>query len=290
MEINLKKLGILLLVLWGVSSCNDSEDNAPQDLTSQEVVAVTQADELSINLDNIIDFAFSSDGVVLSGKSAGFNASKFPDCVMITTVETQESIEKTISFDENCELPGGYLVSGEVKLTYANNPEATSVSVAVEFTDFVIDGIQINGTKQMVWSEGGEGENPSSTYTTNITIVWPDGSTTDLAGTRTREWVEGYGIGEWADNVYEITGNWVLIAKTGDIYSGEITTPLRVELTCPNIVSGVIHLVKNQILEVDIDFGDGTITRRLFLYLTEIHTRSHYNRDKNVKGIKIKIP
>lgn len=99
--------------------------------------------------------------------------------------------------------------------------------------------------------------NPQSDAVASYSGIWPDGSEARFSGNRTREWLEGYGSGFWGDNVFLITGQGIYTGKTGAVYTREIITPLRRELSCRFIVSGVLEVSKNE-YTVSLDFGDGT--------------------------------
>jgi len=76
-------------------------------------------------------------------------------------------------------------------------------------------------------------------------------------GEKTREWIEGYDTRTWGDNVYLITGNWTNTFKDGTIFSATITEPLRREMSCRYIVSGIVEFVKGDATG-SLNFGDGT--------------------------------
>jgi hypothetical protein len=180
-----------------------------------------------------------------------------PDCVTITRVITQTTKTVTLDFGSGCELRNGDIVSGIIMFEYAIDFDEQSKTIQVSFNNFYFNDKNVAGNSTLVRTRQNDNGNPQSTYSVNITVTWPDGTYASKQGQKTREWIEGVGTPFWGDNVFLITGNWTFVKHNGNVYSATITTPLRKELSCRFIVSGVIELNRNG-HPATLDFGDGT--------------------------------
>jgi hypothetical protein len=231
---SLKKMnfaGIVLLALMFMVSCDKDastdqvDDQIAQDETFEtaDLQASDEAELISEEILNIGEDVYAADEISSTSKGS-YQSDFLPDCVTITTVITSTTKEKTIDFGDGCELPNGNVLSGIIYLSYEKDME--------------------NG-------------NPQSEATAEFSAEWPEGATASFTGNRTREWIEGYGTGFWGDNVFLITGKGTFIGPAGNVFVKEVIEPLRRELACRFIVSGVLEISRNE-LTASLDFGDGS--------------------------------
>ena len=105
-----KQFAIAALLMGGLlASCEKNQDELPEPDAQDnfEVVALQQADEsewVSEEVINVAEEVYAAEELAASGKltaKSGF----IPECVTITTVQTDTSVEKTIDFGEGCETP-----------------------------------------------------------------------------------------------------------------------------------------------------------------------------------------
>lgn len=75
------------------------------------------------------------------------------------------------------------------------------------------------------------------------------------------EWISGLGDIDPSNNVYTVTGNAAGTDIEGLNFTVEIVTPLRVEGSCPNVVSGVLKLTPDGRQVRTIDYGNGACDR-----------------------------
>ena len=251
-------LGALLLV---AISCSKEEDST-EELSSSEVISSTElkySDEtelISEEVTAIAEDVYASDEISFVSKIP-HRSDFLPDCVTITTVVTDTTKEKTIDFGAGCELPNGNVLSGIINLSYAKDMELATKTLALNLEDFTFNGVAIEGSADILRERSNENENPQSTANASFTATWPDGDTASFEGTRTREWIEGYGSGFWGDNVFLITGKRTYVGREGNVFVKEVITPLRREMACRFIVSGVLEITRND-NTASLDFGDGT--------------------------------
>lgn len=255
-------VGLLTLSALIFTSCSNEETISDEIFTESEVITATElqySDESEQMADEIAEIAedvYVSDEMAATAKSAYFS-DYLPDCVTITTVVTSTTKEKTIDFGDGCELRNGNVLSGIVMLSYALDMEAASKTIALSLEDFTFNDVAIEGSASILRLRSNENGNPQGTATANYNATWPDGETASFSGTRTREWIEGYGTGFWGDNVFLITGNGTFTNKAGNVYSKEVTVPLRREMACRFIVSGELAISRNE-NTATLDFGDGS--------------------------------
>ena len=263
-QVNLTGIVSLLtgLAILAMVSCSKDESIAEEELASEEVISSTElnysdeAELISEEVATIAEDVYASDELAATSKS-GYASDYLPDCVTITTVVTSTTKEKTIDFGEGCELPNGNFLSGIINLSYAKDMEIASKTLALTLDDFMFNGVAIEGGADILRERSNANGNPQGTANASFSATWPDGETASFIGTRTREWIEGYGSGFWGDNVFLITGNGTFTGKLGNVFSKEVTTPLRREMACRFIVSGVLEISRND-NTASLDFGDGS--------------------------------
>ncbi|WP_420321776.1 hypothetical protein [Flagellimonas sp.] len=262
-QINFTKTTLLFIgtALFMATSCTKEEDTV-EELSGTEVISATElqySDEtemISEEVTAIAEDVYASDEISFISK-VPHRSDFLPDCVTITTVITDTTKEKTIDFGEGCELPNGNVLSGIINLSYAKDMEAATKSLVLSLENFTFNEVAIEGSADILRERSNENENPQSTANASFAATWPDGDTASFEGTRTREWIEGYGSGFWGDNVFLITGKRTYVGREGNIFIKEVITPLRREMACRFIVSGVLEITRNE-NTASLDFGDGT--------------------------------
>ncbi len=251
--------GWLLMVLLVMGSCSN-EDSAVNEEDSvievAQLVASDEAESISEEIVTIGEDVLATEAIKARGK-AFYRSDYLPECVTITTVVTDTSKETTIDFGEGCELPNGNLLSGILFLSRTKDADTATATVNFSLENFSFNEVAVEGGGTLERTAANENGNPQSDAVASYNGVWPDGTTASFEGSRTREWIAGYGSGYWADNVFLISGKSTYMGKLGNVYSREITTPLRRELSCRFIVSGVLEITRND-TTVSLDFGDGS--------------------------------
>jgi hypothetical protein len=251
--------GGMLMAVALLFSCNKEETATVAEQESFEVAELKASDEaelISEEIMNIAEDVYTSDEVLSTSKFS-YNSDFLPDCVTITTVITSTTKERTIDFGEGCELPNGNVLSGIIFLSYAKDMEQAMNTLSLSLEDFTFNGVAIEGGASIVRMRANENGNPQSDADANYAATWPNGDTASFTGNRTREWIEGVGTGFWGDNVYLISGKGTFTGPQGNVFMKETITPLRRELSCRFIVSGVLNISRND-ATASLDFGDGS--------------------------------
>jgi hypothetical protein len=252
--------GLMLMAALAMVSCSkdESPDIIVEDQTFEvaELKASDESELISEEIMSIAEDVYTADEVLSTSKFS-YNSDFLPDCVTITTVVTSTTKERTIDFGAGCELPNGNILSGIIYLSYLKDMELATKTLSLSLENFTFNGVAIEGSASIERMRANDNGNPQSVATASFSAVWPDESTASFSGTRTREWIEGFGTGFWGDNVYLITGNGTFTGKMGNVFSKETLTPLRRELSCRFIVSGVLQISRND-ATASLDFGDGS--------------------------------
>ncbi|RDY58062.1 hypothetical protein [Flagellimonas nanhaiensis] len=242
-----------------IVSCSKDESTT-EELSSTEVISAAElkySDEtemISEEVTAIAEDVYATEEIALTSKN--YDSDYLPDCVTITKVITNTTKDVTIDFGEGCEMPNGNVLAGIINLNYALDMEAVSKTIDLTLENFSFNGVSVEGSADILRVRSNENGNPQGTSNASFTATWPEGDTASFTGTRTREWIEGYGTGFWGDNVFLITGKRTYTGRLGNVFVKEVITPLRRELSCRFIVSGVLEISRND-NTVSLDFGDG---------------------------------
>jgi hypothetical protein len=259
------KLILSLVLIISVLSCSKEENSST--ISKEDAATNAKLDIANDDVSKIVeDQLTTEDGI--SGRSANDVNSYLPSCAVVTRVPEYGTvitpgtlITKTINFGTvGCPLPNGNILKGIIVITFTYQPDATSHTINYTFTDFYHNAIKFNGTKTftrvMGTSVANANVHPIVTMVMDMTATLPNGNEVTRVGIRTREIIEGYNTPAWLDNIYEITGNWTTTFPSGAVNSSTITTPLRVKMSCSNIVKGVISIVRNS-NTATLDYGNG---------------------------------
>jgi hypothetical protein len=256
-----RKLNVAAILIAAVviSSCNkDTSDEVIVDQENfdvQELKASDEAEMITEEVLNVGEDVYAADELSFSNK--GYTSDFLPDCVTITTVITSTSKEKTIDFGDGCELPNGNVLSGIIYLSYLKDTDVPMNTLSMSLENFTFNGVSVEGSASVDRVRSNENGNPQADASASFNAAWPDGSTASFTGNRTREWIEGYGSGFWGDNVFLISGSATYTGPLGNVFMKETITPLRRELACRFIVSGVLEISRND-ATASLDFGDGS--------------------------------
>ena len=251
---NLKtSIGFLSIIgLLVFTSCETNNDSVSEELTTEEVLNVALADDLSSDVNDVLTDDEAEGG--FSGRSV-MPRKHHPDCAVRTVEETTDGKIVTIDFGTACEGKRGKVFAGKIIIEYKKT--ATEKSKTVSFENFSIDENTIEGRKSVVKIEANGNGNPEATHSVDITVTLTTGEVLTKKGTKIREKIEGADTDDRGDDVYLISGSWDSVNKEGVVKNATITTNLRREWACKYIVSGVIEITKDGVTST-LDFGDGS--------------------------------
>ena len=256
------KIGMVAVALLGLvlTGCNNN-DEIQEELKSEVIDVKTtetqaEVDNVSEGVSAIIEETYLNEEFPDLRKTQTIKTQYLPKCVTVTIVLVQNKKTATIDFGDGCELRNGNFVSGKIILNYERDPEAATRMISYAFEGFYFNYKNVAGGGTILRERSNENGNPQSTKTFDITVTWPDESFASKEGVKVREWIEGVGSGTWGDNVFLITGNGTFTKKNGTVLSAEVIEPLRRELACKFLVSGIVNLTKNENTAV-LNYGYG---------------------------------
>lgn len=255
---------IFIVTAFVFTSCADEDSTVDTQISSQEAKSIIQLDNVSDQLNNVLDDYFVAEGI--AGRSDE-KAKSTEACWTKTVVLDLQNQVVTLDFGDGCTLNSGDVIKGKVILTYAINITAQSFTVNYTFEDFYFNDLSVTGSNKIEGVRENTNGNPQSVLVVDEKITWPSGDYAMRKGTKTREFVEGYGTRTYTDNVFLITGNWTDTFNNGTVIKGTVTENLKREMTCKHFVSGKLKLEKNKIYGT-LDFGDGTCDNKAIFTLS----------------------
>jgi len=177
-------------------------------------------------------------------------------------------ITMTFDYGEGCTTGRGREISGKMMVTFTDRIRKKDASRTITFEDFMVNGNKITGVKTI--TNNGVNNNGKFSYTIELkdgSVTTPEGKVIEHEFTRTRTWVEGMetnfltdGRAGVLDDVWKVTGEMAGVNRNGVAYKARVTTPLRREVDCKWITSGVLEVKtdKHPDVVVSVDYGDGT--------------------------------
>ena len=262
------KIILGLALAFSIYSCSKDDNNSF--VSAEDAKTSAKLDIMNDDVSKIVEDQLTiSDGI--SGKTnltAQTLEPFLPSCATVTRVPAYgtvitpgTTITKTIDFGTTgCPLPNGNVLRGVIVMSFTYQPDATSHTITYTFQDFYHNAIKFNGTKTftrvMATSTANPNIHPIVTMNLDMTATLPNGDIVTRVGQRVREIIEGYSTPIWLDNIYQVTGEWTTTFPSGGIQTSTITTPLRIRMNCPNIVRGVISIVRNG-NTATLDYGNG---------------------------------
>ena len=258
-KFNTFKKGVFSLVVLGLlfTSCSESEDiseSANQVEDTFEVKRSAEIDQVDNILGDLVIDAYEDQEVSEDGR--GTYTGDIPECVTITVVAQQGYRQVTLDFGTDGCVVNGHILKGQIIFDYTRDPEAQQISINYNLVDFYFDNKNLIGSRSILKELSNENGNPQFTHNLEITVIWPNGAQASREGTKSREWVEGFGSGIFSDNVFEITGNWTATFVNGNAHTNEVLVPLRREVICAYFVSGSLNVQRTNFGGV-FDYGDG---------------------------------
>lgn len=158
----------------------------------------------------------------------------------------------------NCLCNDGRNRRGAIIVTYTGRYRDAGHTHTFSFDDYHVNDNQVLGTKTVTNMGGQEGGNPYFSIEVNGSIVLSEGrGTITQVSTRTREWLEGSETLDPFDDVYLITGSATGQTRKGDQYSASVIEPLRKEIGCRWLVSGIIRMEIDGQHTRERDYGTG---------------------------------
>lgn len=93
--------------------------------------------------------------------------------------------------------------------------EAASNTIQLMLENFTFNDVAIEGSANIVRVRSNENGNPQGTANATFSATWPSGDTASFAGTRNREWIEGFGTGFGATMFFSLRVNVHILVGPG---------------------------------------------------------------------------
>ena len=253
---------LFIIALFGlvVTSCNNEDPiNEDQSITFKEsAYSQAEIDDVSEGVNDIIEnvyFDIESQSIYKNEVSKSTPLLKFiPECVTITKVITTNTKNVTIDFGDGCTLHNGNILSGQIIMDITYKLGELKARTYSSFNNFYFNGKKVEGnvSKTHTIVEG----IPEANIKTDIKIIWEDETFATVIGERKRVWIEGLNTLSFHDNVFLVSGNWTITKNDGSVRNVSIADPLRREMSCRFVVSGVVKILQGE-KEITVNYGDG---------------------------------
>jgi len=238
-----------------IIGCDDDE-STPEVTGTAVAVTQVQYSEAQAAEESITG---TSEDVYLTDNGSGKQAdtvAKTSNCAVQSSEEVDGNFVITIDYGEGCEFGDGDVVTGKIIITYDLESEGDEVTILTTLEEYTYNDIAVSGSSTMAFGTSEDNENFTFTTETDFDFEWPDGLTATSSSLSTSETI--FELSEEAFEFYSlISGNGTTEFSNGDSYTHEITTPLRSEIGCRYVVSGVITTSENGVA-TSLDYGDGT--------------------------------
>jgi len=256
---------ILILTFTGFifTSCEQDGSNIEEESLSQEIenaYTQTEIENVSEGVNDIIEnvyFDIDDYESLKSSDTKDTDEQKFlPDCLTITKVITASKKIVTLDYGDGCTTRNDNYLSGIIIVEFNFNFDDGKVVIDYTFDNFYFNYKKVEGQVHKVRTRKNENGNPQAIINSDLKITWEDESFVTIKGERKREWIEGLGNYFWSDNVFLVTGTWTITKKDGTIRTATIIEPLRREMACKFLVSGIVEIQKNDVA-FTLNYGDG---------------------------------
>jgi hypothetical protein len=179
-------------------------------------------------------------------------------CAIVTHDTTVNPRTITIDFGTtNCLCNDGNYRRGKIIVSHSAPYFVPGSVKTITFDNYFVNDNQVLGTKIITNNGRNEANNLNWTKVVDGTIIYSTGETKHWTANRTRELIEGEGTPIRFDDVFLITGTSTITRINGEIFTHTILTPLRKEVSCHNIVSGVVEITSADKPTRTLDYGTG---------------------------------
>ncbi len=244
----LQQILLLAIVMIVLHSCRGKEDDA-----------VMPDRDYSAAQDNFQGEFFFTDALRQSDIAYKDGEDGSP-CIQSVTIDL-DTMPHTMLVDfgtTNCVGENGLSRRGKLFVTFAGPYGEAGTEITITPQDYYVNDHHVQGVKTV--TNAGQNDQGQTYFNVNVngTVTAPDGSWTSThTSQRIRTWIEGEGSTTIYDDVYSISGNGSGVNRNGVAYTTNTVSPLRAEIGCPWIVSGVQQVIPAGRPARSIDFGSG---------------------------------
>lgn len=229
-----------IAALFVFTACQDDDTNGSA-TEEEQILESVSVDENET--DDVLQIAYIAEADVSSGGRVATTL-----CATVTHDEVNKQI--IIDFGDGCVGPYGRTRSGKIIVTYSTELGDNIANRIITFDEYFVNNKQITGTIELRdVSINNDGKYQSTKKLVDLKITFPNGESITFNGSRTREWLEGYGDEDPANNVFRLTGSVTGVSTTGRSFTHEIVEPIVVDWSCAAAgnfarVAGVTEMTK----------------------------------------------
>jgi hypothetical protein len=204
---------------------------------------------------NIVDTEGRSDTIIY-GKVAETEGIFCSNSTSTLTVNSPTNATLVIDFGTGSNCLDGRFRSGKLRAVFNGKWKDTGSTVTITPESYTVAGYAFQFTSVITVNGRDAGGHLSwTTVVSNATMISPTSGTITWRGTRTTAWVAGEFSTDPNTFVYEVTGSSSGTARNGLTFTANIDQPLRIELNCRWIVSGVWSIAPQDRDPRTIDYG-----------------------------------
>jgi hypothetical protein len=248
------------------STTSTTNNTGAQDLsTSGSTADAAYSDAFNVALqtgsDQNLDAIMIQKGNVQTNGLRAVNGINGYYCATVTASGSTFPVTVTVDFGSGCTSADSITRSGSITYVFSGRLRTPGSTISATFNNYTVNGYQVNGSYAIENISSGGNLSLSSTVTSG-TIVFPDDSSYSFSGTKTTTLaLIGIDTTNLLNNQFSITGNYLLTNSSGASLNANVTTPLIRELSCRDIVSGVVSFIYTSgsiIVDGTLDYGSGT--------------------------------
>ena len=258
------KLSLLVVLSWSIFSCADE---------GLEADNITEEEELQVSLNIEEGESFSNEDISLVAEyeweiQTAARSEEAQTCASKSWDEETKIL--TVDFGEGCVGPYGRTRAGIMYVAFDGAPQTASNTKTITFDNYSVNGHAIGGSIILDKLQmNGEGNYYNSISLLDYTIGFGEGQTLTLNGSRTREFISGWGSDAGLE--MRITGSWTGTDTRGRSFSSEITEPIIASVACAKAggfirVAGVketdfigLRANRNRV----VSYGDGSCDNKI---------------------------
>ncbi|AXT63181.1 hypothetical protein D1816_23480 [Aquimarina sp. AD10] len=248
-------LSIVLVSSTFLISCqeDDNDQNPTGPVTTSQQFKDIEAATNEIN--SMVESTFGSQSGLLP---TARNNNKINDCATISNEVIEDIRTVVIDFGDGCEV-NGETISGIIRMSFDVKLNADNkVEISYGLENFKYKDITVSGTATTTFTFRTESTNTTFSTSSDFSFTWDEGLTaTNKSNFNNEIVIESSTDAPEGSQYYTLTsGSSTTEFSNGDIYTVEINTPLRKEIGCNYIVSGVVTTTQNDDTTT-LNYGDG---------------------------------
>ncbi|MEZ4790597.1 MAG: hypothetical protein R2811_11335 [Flavobacteriales bacterium] len=182
-------------------------------------------------------------------------------CDPTVTFDTTSS-PRTINLDfgdVNCTALNGRTRRGRIHVSYTGRYREVGTVITITPENYHVNDLLVQGARTVTNLGPNSDGHLQFDVLESGSVTASDGSwTATHSAHRTRTWIQGQDTDMTLDDVYLISGSGSGVNRNGLPYDVAITSPLRIELTCPYITQGTVRITPQGRLDRIIDYGTGS--------------------------------